>query len=496
MAWQAWNPFYRKDENTRYVYGYQFQWTPLHQTAEELESLKFSYDTLGERALNRLDEISPPASSGHIPRNREREKSDEGFVRVTKTDGGGGGEKVGSEKEESKKEEKKKRDLYELLKDNASEGGALGELWDQVNTVPDWVDWDQISRGQDVFYRYGGPALTALAYQSLLGGMAASRVTEVLARTGGFSPNVAKQRMFETTQHILQCTLSLESIQPGGAGFQSTIRVRLLHAAVRRRILALAKSRPSYYSVADYGVPINDLDSIGTISTFSATLVFFGIPRQLIWLRPQEIEDYVALWRLIAYYIGVDSSYFSTPERARAIMESLMVSEIHPSEMSKVLANNIITSLHTQPPAFASRQFLEASARWMNGNQMGDELGMGRPSWYYWALMAGQCAFFWVGSWLKRMSPRMDAHGLKSLRHLLYQNIIHSKTFGLGTETDFAFKYIPSYNLVVPDNGDEMSGLMVKGVERRNLLTLVLGGVFAGGVCWAWTRGLVEVVRW
>ncbi|CAL3973819.1 unnamed protein product, partial [Diplocarpon coronariae] len=27
-----------------------------------------------------------------------------------------------------------------------------------------------------------------LAYQSLLGGMGAARVTEVLARTGGFSP--------------------------------------------------------------------------------------------------------------------------------------------------------------------------------------------------------------------------------------------------------------------------------------------------------------------
>jgi hypothetical protein len=43
-----------------------------------------------------------------------------------------------------------------------------------------------------------------LAYQSLLGGMGAARVTEVLARTGGFSTQVAKARMYETTQHILQ----------------------------------------------------------------------------------------------------------------------------------------------------------------------------------------------------------------------------------------------------------------------------------------------------
>jgi hypothetical protein len=56
-----------------------------------------------------------------------------------------------------------------------------------------------------------------------------------------------------------------------------------------------------------------------------------GFPRQLIWIRPQEIEDYVALWRLIAHYIGVDPEYFKTPERARAIMESIMINEMHPS---------------------------------------------------------------------------------------------------------------------------------------------------------------------
>jgi hypothetical protein len=125
-------------------------------TAKEMEPMKFTYDTLGERALNRLDEISPPENVGHIPRNREREKTDEKIAAAT-----GKGEWQLADGE--KKEEKKKRDLYELLKDNASEGGALGELWDQVNDIPEWVDWDQIQRGQDVFYRYGGPALTAVS---------------------------------------------------------------------------------------------------------------------------------------------------------------------------------------------------------------------------------------------------------------------------------------------------------------------------------------------
>lgn len=200
--------------------------------------------------------------------------------------------------------------------------------------------------------------------------MGAARVTEVLARTGGFSPKVAKNRLYETTQHILQVTSSLSSIQPGGAGHISSIRIRLLHAAVRRRILTLAKEKPSYYSVEEYGIPINDLDSIGTISTFSATLIWLGFPRQGIYLRHQEILDYLALWRLVAYYIGTPNQYFSSPERAKAMMESLLISEIRPSETSRVLANNVILALQNQPPGYASRDFLNASARWLNGDEL------------------------------------------------------------------------------------------------------------------------------
>lgn len=238
-------------------------------------------------------------------------------------------------------------------------------------------------------------------------------MTEVLARTGGFSPKVARRRMYETTQHILQVTASLPSIQPGGAGHASTIRVRLLHAAVRRRILALAKEKPAYYSVQENGIPINDLDSIATIGTFSATLIWLGFPRQGVWMREQEVEDYVALWRLVAHYIGTPTEAFETPEKAKAMWESILLAEVNPSATSKILANNIILSLQGQAPAYASREFLTASARWLNGNELGDALGLDRPGYYYWALFAGQCLFFNILAWLHRLSPSYDRNAIE-----------------------------------------------------------------------------------
>lgn len=56
-----------------------------------------------------------------------------------------------------------KKDLYALLRDHASEHSRLQELWIQVNTVPKWVNWEQIQRGQDVFFRYGLPILNVVS---------------------------------------------------------------------------------------------------------------------------------------------------------------------------------------------------------------------------------------------------------------------------------------------------------------------------------------------
>lgn len=485
MSWP--NPFRRHDENTRDAWGHIFQWTSEHMTPEQYNPLKYSYDELGEECLEILNTISPPPVKKPVNLDDEKERQGETNKDSTHED-----------KRDEKVANPPKRDLYVLLRDHRGEHAKLAELWDEVTTIPDWVDWEQIARGQEVFYRYGGANLTGLAFQSLLGGMGANRVVEVLARTGGFSTKVARHRLFETTQHILECTRSLESIQPLGAGFASSVRVRLLHAAVRQRIMKLTKTHPSYYSVEKYGVPINDLDCIATIAAFSSTLVFLALPRQGLFLRQKEIEDYIALWRLIALYTGTPTSYFATPTLAKATMESLVLHEIDPSETSKILANNVIRALEKTPPAYASREFLEVSARWLNGPRLSDALDIGRPSWYYYVLMGGQCLFFMALCYTYRSIPALDRRKVAGLRKIFWHVIIESKEFGLGGVTGFEFKHLPDLG---KSTEKEDSGLadvgLLRGVERRNLTTIVVAGVMMGGMAWIglkvglWTLGKV-----
>ena len=126
---------FSSNQDLRRVYGYTFQWTKNHRTAEQLRPLKFSCDELADKALKRLQEIS------------EQHSADLNTTEGPPT----------------------KHDLVNLLLENSRKEPVLGEFWKEVSTVPDWVDWDQLERGQEVLYRYALPLLTGFFFHAFFG---------------------------------------------------------------------------------------------------------------------------------------------------------------------------------------------------------------------------------------------------------------------------------------------------------------------------------------
>ncbi|KAI2642211.1 hypothetical protein GGS21DRAFT_294777 [Xylaria nigripes] len=112
----------------------------------------------------------------------------------------------------------------------------------------------------------------------------------------------------------------------------------------------MASERPEYYNMARYGVPINDLDSIGTTSVFSIAIIWMGLPRQDIYPCKQEILDYLALQRYVAHLLDVPHDCMASPESAKHMLEFIAASEVQPSATSSNLANNIIMDSWTRRP--------------------------------------------------------------------------------------------------------------------------------------------------
>jgi hypothetical protein len=387
-------------------------------------------------------------------------------------------------------------DLLALLRDNQAGDPLLAKLWQQVNDVPDWVSWPQVERGQNVFYRYGGANLTGLVFQSLLGGMGAARVVETLSRTGAFSTKTSRRRLFETAQHVLQVTKDIESIKPGGAGWESSVRVRLLHAAVRSRILKIERDKPGYYDVEAYGVPLNDLDNVATITTFSASLIWQALPRQGIFLTHDEAADYIALWRYVAYLLSCPTDpYFTDAANTKRVLESVTLYEIDPSPTGAILAGNLIAALSYSPPLYASPDMLLATARWLNGHELCDALGLPRPSWYYYALNVGQCLVFMTTGYGSRLSRRWDEHKQKVIRKRFWALIIDSNGGLDGQLATFEMKWIPRLGKMTVQQGPRPKARLAgNSIERRNrnavilalLVVVVMSLLGLKGAQWAW----------
>ncbi|KAI0168564.1 hypothetical protein BJ166DRAFT_522760 [Pestalotiopsis sp. NC0098] len=395
-------------------YGYKFKITDDHLTAEDLHPLLQRYDTVGSDALDALDALfpPPPPRAGWYAKTKEQDPQ---------TD----------------------RDTYALLRDNRHRDERLQELWDEVNTVPDWVDWEQIERGQEVFYRYAPAVIAGFAFQGLLATTgSAFRPAETLVRTGGHSVKVAKKRLFETFQLMLQVTRSLDDVKPGGEGFASTVRVRLLHASVRNRILKLNKQRPGYFDVDKFGVPINELDSMQSVCAFSANLVWLAMPRQGIYVREQEALDYLALWRWVTHVIGAPSYVLDSPQRALATMESIMYDCLKPTVNSRALAQNLVKALDRVAPIHVPKDFFEAGTRYVNGDALCDDVGIAKPSLYWMSVVRGQAWLLMAVTYIGRSIPAWDRWQVQFFRNLFWNYIVESKD-GLDGGYKYEFKYVP-----------------------------------------------------
>ena len=134
-------------------------------------------------------------------------------------------------------------------------------LINQVTRTPDWVDWDQVERGAAVCRATGLTGLRVLCDFSLLSGYQLSAINQTLLFTGNLSSSV-RHRLAQTTNWWVNCTRP-HAMRPGNLGFNSTLQVRLIHSAVRDKIMQ------TNWNVSRLGLPINQTDMQVTYLSFS-----------------------------------------------------------------------------------------------------------------------------------------------------------------------------------------------------------------------------------
>jgi hypothetical protein len=89
-----------------------------------------------------------------------------------------------------------------------------------------------------------------------------------------------------------------------------------------------------------------------------------------------EAEDIVALFRYLAYLLGIPTDYFASATKAKKTMEAIKDGKTAPSESSKKITRDFIAAFTDKAPYNISRGFVQAGIRSMNPASVCDALGV------------------------------------------------------------------------------------------------------------------------
>lgn len=163
-----------------------------------------------------------------------------------------------------------------------------------------------LEEGQAVFWRYSASIFGSLLHFSLAGGFSSPRLGATMRETGYLTSahkEATYKRLLETTLFVVDAMTDMTI--GTGRGFKSALRVRLLHAQVRRRI-ATGHGKLNTYDSDVSGIPINQADLATVLGSFMIAPLW-SLRRTGIALSPQEILSYQVAWR----HIGCVQSRFS-----------------------------------------------------------------------------------------------------------------------------------------------------------------------------------------
>lgn len=253
---------------------------------------------------------------------------------------------------------------------------ALRAFFESVETVPQWVDWDLLDRGGEVFLRAGPLCAIALGCLSLPQAYAIPDGNKPLVYSGRLIHR-ASRRLAETGRFIdLTCA-------PGGLrrfapGYQTTLRVRLMHAQVRRLLLQSER-----WSVSELGTPINQVHMSLTNILFSAEILQ-GVRRLGISVSDKDAQAFMALWRYSAHLSGVIPELAAQNEQEAqryktAILDISLPPDDDARQLTHALMEAPIRLAYDPLPrrlAAMSLPLQQALARYLLGDTLADQLAL------------------------------------------------------------------------------------------------------------------------
>jgi hypothetical protein len=224
----------------------------------------------------------------------------------------------------------------------------LRRFIEATSSLPDWADPALMDAGARVIHRTGQHGMLVLRDAGLMAGYQASAINQTLIMTGSLQRG-AQRRVAETTSWWIDCTTE-GGMAPGAKGFKTTLRVRVMHAIVRRNV----SQRPQW-DAQELGLPINQVDMQATYLGFSVVhLIALKVTGVVV--TDDDARAVMHLWRVIGWLMGVEDALLYDDEmQGRIGLYHNVISQAPPDESSAALGRALMDEpLHRHYPRAAA----------------------------------------------------------------------------------------------------------------------------------------------
>jgi hypothetical protein len=228
---------------------------------------------------------------------------------------------------------------------------SMRALFEEFETVPDWVDRDLVEEGARIWRRWGR-TLFNVAGAETLEMYTESAVAVPLSLAGGYAGDNALRRFLETARFWIDVAEPGALFRVGSAGRATAMRVRVMHVSVRHRVA----DHPEW-DMERWGLPISQ-------SYMTMTLIGGSVaPAMLMWplgymTSRAEIRALLHYQRYLGHLLGVRPRNY--PETVRGGLQLMFATAMARSFTAGEHGAELIESF---PRAFAPRADTRGLAR-------------------------------------------------------------------------------------------------------------------------------------
>ena len=245
----------------------------------------------------------------------------------------------------------------------------LRDFFSRIEVPPPWFDQASVHAGCRAFHTYSDLFITAFFVVTLEN--VATLMSKAFYVTGGVTTGEGPRRIRQNIRHFIEIMLP-GALDRQGEGWKLSVRIRLVHAQIRRLLRASDE-----WDEAVYGVPLSVAHVALASANFSAMMLRYAA-RLGAHLDDEARASFMQIWRRASWLIGTpDALLFDGDEAKTAEFSRIArLCEPPPNDESVVIANTLVNALPLIPGLTnlaAQRSMLTHTYR-VSRALLGDEL--------------------------------------------------------------------------------------------------------------------------